>query len=590
MMNKQRILFIGISVVCLIMGGGFWAITREQQCQARWQPVLLDDLALDGQTAGLPTGWVAGAPGVRVGEFSVAGGHSVHMLGIGTWLGLPNIPVQAGQRYCVATRVLADSPSATAVRTRWLWRNGATVIAERVGAWQMVRRWGGATDQQPWSLYYQSDVAPGGATTLEVRYEPASDDRIYLDQFVVRPSYLGGALADVVPASAQYIHIRPWPAGYNAAVSFSYDWETAMGGLVHSRSNDDPLATIDPELRGMRMRVGLTNSLKLFAPYKYSATYYVNGYNFLDGNRDKQSFMDNPVFAWATIANGWQSNVWTQQSWFAADPHGDIHSDPAWYFGDLIGVVRSAGHDIQSHTFSHFYGGLASPQEWQSDLATWRALAATRNVAPATSLAFPWSSSAGMRYDSWDQIVAAGITSLTRTSWNPQLPQYHIVTASDARCRPLPGHEVVLVCPDFYLTTASQASALALLNDIRQRDGMIDFWSHTEEVVTPAQIATWQALVDTTAATGDVWVASLQVIANRQQALRAVTTQLLTQDDRTLIVLTNPTEASIADVVVRAQSGWRFVQGQSSEVVVTLPPHTPVTLRIEPHDLHVAAP
>ena len=223
-MNKRLYLYIGIIIGLGAVIGLFWANTREQQCQARWQPVLLDDQALDNDTDRFPTGWVAGAPGVRIGEFSVAGGNSVHMLGIGTWLGLPAIPVVAGESYCVAARVLADSPSVTAVRTRWLWRNGATVIAERVGDWQMVRRWGGANDQQPWSLYHQTDVAPAGATSLEVRYEPASDDRIYLDQFVVRPSYVGSALADVVPASAQFIHIRPWPAGYNAAVSFSYDW------------------------------------------------------------------------------------------------------------------------------------------------------------------------------------------------------------------------------------------------------------------------------------------------------------------------------------------------------------------------------
>ena len=527
---------------------------------------------------------------MRIGEFSVAGGNSVHMLGIGTWLGLPTIPVAAGQAYCVAARVLADSPSVTAVRTRWLWRNGATVIAERVGDWQMVRRWGGATDQQPWSLYHQTDVAPAGATTLEVRYEPASDDRIYLDQFVVRPSYVGSALADVVPASAQFIHLRPWPAGYNAAVSFSYDWETAMGGLVHSRSNDDPLAGTDPVLRGMRMREGLTNSLKLFAPYKFVATYYVNGYNFLDGNRDKQLFMGNPVFAWATTANGWQSNVWTQQPWFAADPYGDRQSDPAWYFGDLINPVHNAGHDIQSHTFSHFYGGLASPTEWQTDLQAWNTLAETRNVTPATSLAFPWSSSAGMRYDSWDQLVAAGVTSLTRTSWNPRLPQYHIVTAGEARCRPLPGHEVILVCPDYYLTTAREAGALALLTDIRQRDGMIDFWSHTEEVMTPAQIATWQAVVDATAQAGDVWVASLQAIATRQQMIKMLQNKVMQSATSPTIILTNPTMTAITDMVITAQPGWRFVDGQTNQVVVTLAPHTPVTLRIEPHDLHVATP
>jgi hypothetical protein len=195
-----------------------------------------------------------------------------------------------------------------------------------------------------------------------------------------------------------------------------------------------------------------------------------------------------------------------------------------------------------------------------------------------------------MRYDSWDQLVAAGVTSLTRTSWNPRLPQYHIVTAGEARCRPLPGHEVILVCPDYYLTTARESGALALLSDIRQRDGMIDFWSHTEEVMTPAQIATWQTVVDATAQAGDVWVASLQAIATRQQMIQMVQTKVMQSATSSSIILTNPTMMAITDMVITAQPGWRFVDGQTNQVVVTLAPHTPVTLRIEPHDLHVATP
>jgi hypothetical protein len=147
-----------------------------------------------------------------------------------------------------------------------------------------------------------------------------------------------------------------------------------------------------------------------------------------------------------------------------------------------------------------------------------------------------------------------------------------------------------LVCPDYYLTTAREAGALALLSDIRQRDGMIDFWSHTEEVMTPAQIATWQTVVDATAQAGDVWVASLQAIATRQQMIQMVQTKVMQSATSPTIILTNPTMTAITDMVITAQPGWRFVDGQTNQVVVTLAPHTPVTLRIEPHDLHVATP
>jgi hypothetical protein len=119
---------------------------------------------------------------------------------------------------------------------------------------------------------------------------------------------------------------------------------------------------------------------------------------------------------------------------------------------------------------------------------------------------------------------------------------------------------------------------------------MIDFWSHTEEVTTPAQIATWQAVVDASAHAGDVWVAALQTIASRQQALAAVQTKVEQDDVGATITILNPTSATIADVVIRAQPGWQFGDGQTTQVVITLQPHTPVTLRIEPHDRHVATP
>jgi hypothetical protein len=119
---------------------------------------------------------------------------------------------------------------------------------------------------------------------------------------------------------------------------------------------------------------------------------------------------------------------------------------------------------------------------------------------------------------------------------------------------------------------------------------MIDFWSHTEEVTSPAQIAAWQAVVDASAHAGDVWVVPLRTIAMRQQSLNAVITRVLTQNTTTTITFTNPTMTTINNVVIHTQPGWRFVDGHTTETVIPLLPHTPVTLRIEPHDIHVATP
>ncbi len=578
----KRSFLISLCIATSIVALCFAAITREHECRAPWQAILLDDASLDSVTEGLPSGWTSGAPGVRVGTFSVDGGTSVHLMGIGTWLGIPSIPTQHGARICVSVRALADSPSATQIRSRWLWRTQTGETITQIGPWRPVRNWRGDSDRAPWSVLVTTSVAPVGATSVTVRFEPASDDRIYLDQIVARTSHVGSVLPLADPDADSPLTIRPWPAGFNAAVSFSYDFESAMGGLVHSRSVDDPNADLDPALRAKRMREGLWNSLKLYAPHGYAATYYVNGYNFLHGNPSQRRFMGDPTFRWATKENGWQSDVWSQQPWFSRDPYAADGAAPDWYFGDLLVPLRAGGHAVQSHTFSHFYGGLASPREWQADLQAWNELAAEQNLPPATSLAFPWSSSAGMHNESWDVLEDAGITSLTRTAWNPRLPQYHIVEAEATRCRPLPGHERLMVCPDYYLTVARTPGALQLLADIRDRDGFIDFWAHTEEVTTPEQIAAWESVVNATASTKDVWVAPLAEIAVRQQRIDALR-QTLWHDSRgTHIRIENTSADMLNDVVLALDGGWQYVRDNQQSRVVDILPRQSLVIDIRP--------
>jgi hypothetical protein len=333
----------------------------------------------------------------------------------------------------------------------------------------------------------------------------------------------GGSNATAPPADRILPTVAPWPNGYRAATSFSFDWETAMGGLIHSRSVDDPNAGTDWQLRAMRMRQGVTTTLELFRPYGIRATYYANGYNFLLGNTERRLFMNNPTFAWAdhTTSKKWPNDAWAHTPWFANDPYGTIRTDPIWYFGDLIPALQSAKQDIQSHTFSHFDGGLATQAEWQADLQAWRAVAAERGIPAARSLAFPWSSSAGMSYADWDALQAAGITSITRTK--PGQPQYALATPEDPHCRPVPGHERILACPDFYLhSQETAAQAIKLIDSTIAAGGTIDLWAHTEEVTSPEQIAAWGQVVRYAARSRDagaLWIAPLAEIADWQAAV-----------------------------------------------------------------------
>src|SRR5262249_5676138 len=383
-----------------------------------------------GEQPRMPDGWSAAAAGVELqgsgkGFDYDGNGRALQLIGIGNYVQTPPIPIQPGASYCFSGRALTDSDkrSATRLRLVFAWRDAhGQPLATNMSDWQDVALWQSDAPPVDWSPLRAAFVAPAGAATLFVQLQPASDDRVYLDAMHVRRT-TDHRRPTIEPNSSSIVHrpssivIQPWPNGYRAALSFSFDWETTMGGLIHSRS-DDPNSTENPEARGLRMREGITTTLRLFKPLGIRATYYANGYNFLLGNTERRQFMDNPTYKWASKANGWPTDTWTSTPWFAKDPYGVVQSEPGWDFGDLITALQDAQQDIQSHPFSHFSGGDANAADWRSDLLTWRAVAAERSVPPARSLAFPWSRSNGMSYADWDALEASGITSVTRTNWN----------------------------------------------------------------------------------------------------------------------------------------------------------------------------
>ncbi|WP_141508760.1 twin-arginine translocation signal domain-containing protein [Candidatus Chloroploca asiatica] len=360
--------------------------------------------------------------------------------------------------------------------------------------------------------------------------------------------------------------LATWPAGRRAAVAFTFDWETAMGGLVHSRSIGDPNVDQDYLLRARRMREGLATTMAVFAPLAIRATYYATGYNFLLGNREQRQFLGNPIFPWATQANGWTSDRWTTTPWFADDPFGTVESHPEWYFGDLIEPLREAGHTIESHTFSHFHGGLVDPVTWRLDLQTWNNLAAERGVPPARSLAFPWSSSAGMSDASWDELELAGITSVTRLSNQAQYSLWEVdqdgVVLYPRPCW-LPGREGrMMACPDFYLTVPRTSLALVQIERAVETGGMIDFWAHTEEVVSPEQIASWQRVAARVANDIRLWVAPLDELTTWYAAIAEVRVEadaLDAQRGELHLQLTNPTRTALPGLTLHVPAATRQV-------------------------------
>lgn len=533
----SRRLLLGAMVVCLLVGVSGLALYIQQRIErCAYVPFLADELLsnaalLPGEQSGMPQGWDRAAGGVELVSSAVDGdGRALQLIGIANYAQTPPIAVRPGQHYCFTGLAIIDSilGSSTRVRVSFNWYDAANqALSEMVTPWQRVVLWQAEAPPEHWSSITAAFQAPPAAASLLIRIHPASDDRIYLDAMHVRQGGQRLALgAQVLPSDEQApISIAAWPNGKRAALAFTFDWETAMGGLIHSRSVGDPNFDGDPVQRGLRMREGITTTLELFRPYGIRATYYANGYNFLMGNPERRQFMSNPTYAWANRENRWLSDQWQTTPWFAPDPYGSVQSDPAWYFGDLVPLLQDEGHTIQSHTFSHFYGGFVSAQDWQDDIAAWTNVAAAHGVPPARSLAFPWSSSGGMSDASWDVLEAAGIGSVTRMS--PQ-GQYNLFPR-DAQglviapqCQALPGHATILACPDFYLTPETADQAMAQIGRALEVGGMIDLWAHTEEVTSPEQIAAWERVLRYAANQPDLWIAPLSDIADWQAAIAEV--------------------------------------------------------------------
>lgn len=564
---------IGVIVIVVGLAGGavVWRRSRAVPATLTGPNILKNnDFAVDADKDGMPDGWTAADKGsVRFSDYRFqrgAPGRAMQMDGINNWLGSPWVVARPGAKYRVAFRALADNPqqpSPTRVRVRFHWRDAEGVEFSNVaGTWQNV-------PPQAWAIIADAAVAPAEATQLSISIHVASDDRIIVDEL---------GLGQVG------VRIAPWPRGKAAALALSFDYETAMGGLIHTRS-DDPSTTDTAVERAGRMRAGAENILRLFGPARMRGTWYTTGYTFLTGNRERRQFMGNPTYSqWATKANGWPTDRWERTPWFADDPGTDEQSAPAWYFGSQIPRIKAANQDIQSLTFAHFAGGLVRPDDWRADFKAWDAVAGAAGVAKPVSLAFPWSWSAGMQWDSWEALKANGITSVTRTNWNQ--PRFRIADRDTYALRRIPGHATMTVIADEYLTPSSLKRVEQRLDLARLNEGAIDLWSHTEEVTSPAQRAAWAQIV---ALREPFWVASVPDIVGWSRALEHVSVELRAEKPRYIFRVVNDNPEALRGLALvlpfapaRLTVDGRTVSASGDNLVLDIPARTGLEVTLWP--------
>ncbi len=436
------------------------------------------------------------------------------------------VSVQTGQAVRYSLTVASPLDIAGAYQVRLVWYDKALSVL----SWSDSPQWASAPtrgpdwDDQFWSRAFRTaiyEVPPGAAfARMEVRN-------------------IGTTLAMIrdLKLSAVGAYVEQHPNGARGSVAFSFDWESAMGGPIHSRgmAEHDPASAAQ---HGLQMRQGADWLMELFDTYNIKGTFYATGYNFLDGNTQKRTFSGDPVYKWASPKNRWSSDYWLTNKWYSDDPMGTVQSYPEWYFGDQTRALLAAGHEIAPHTFGHLYVRGSNPQELATDMDEWIAAANASGVGPASTFAFPWRSSNSLTPDFYDVLYSRGIRAVTRL-YEPDLRDLFTVSA-------VPTYTQMLVMPDFRLEapTANVVEEAAgeiiglerstqVLDEVIARRGTTSFWTHPEQLADSPDFEqvkrNWRGVVSDAAARrnqGLLWIGTVAEIIAYQRDVISVTTRL----------------------------------------------------------------
>jgi len=358
------------------------------------------------------------------------------------------------------------------------------------------------------------------------------------------------------------VRVEPFPEGRRAALAFSFDWESAMGGLIHSRSSgegegatvglrdDGGPSVAQAEDKGQRMRDGARFLAALFVRYGIKATFYSTGYNLLDGNPTCLKFLGDPVYRNANMANGWGSDWWRTHPWFGDDPCSTEAQAPAWYFASETRALADAGHEIASHTFGHLYVRGVTPEQLGADLEQWNRSAMALGLPPARSFAFPWTSSNSLDAPFWAVFARVGMTVLTRLYQTQAQPLPHPYELDRIKDQPN-----LVVFPDYYLASRAEAQdeALARIDVTLALRGYHSLWDHPNEALEQGGQVIWSRVVDYAAAQRDqgLWIAPVTEIATYGVATRQVELTALPIAGGTRLIVANRSDRALDGLTLR---------------------------------------
>lgn len=476
---------------------------------------------------------------------------------------------QGGKAYYLSFAV--NVQTAATLQVSWIWTDEAHEPTGDFEATYNLNNSQTITDNR---------AAPAGTNYLQLIFHQTGG----------QASYTNFALLD------NSVRIEPMPNYNVAALAFTFDWESAMGGLIHSQggsgtflapntdkgesgslniTNQTEKAAFDyATKRGLRMRQGADNLVNIFNKYGGVGTFYSTGYNLIDGNTNHTNFVggSDPIYSWANSANGW-SDYWRTHGWYSFDPYTTDQdaTGAAWYFGDETQKLLEENQDIQSHTFGHIDVHFATPQQFATDMQAWLTAAKQAGDPVIDSFAFPWKASNGPNpTPDYDFLAKNGFTSVTRLYdyqqyvaengdtgvlkfIDPKQPlqkQLQDQPADDNYYYYLDRvhYNDKVVSPDLlalhdYELRQGQTSAATAENLIDQliiRRGYGSIWTHPEEVVDPDQVQQWRTVVAYASTQGGngLWVDSVSNIIKMRLTTQHVRVEEQATSDPKHIILT----------------------------------------------------
>ncbi|MBF6613215.1 MAG: hypothetical protein IVW55_08810 [Chloroflexi bacterium] len=442
------------------------------------------------------------------------------------------IAVRPGSTYRYSLYTSSQQPSASGAgngraHVRFLWLDASL----RTLSWQDSPEWDAVAPRSADLFHAGAYQAPAGSRYMRFEVWNVGRNPIVVSQPAV---------------SQDGVYVEQLPNGTQGAIAFSLDWESAMGGPIHSIGMEQHNAASAAE-HGIRMRQGADWLNNLFVSKGISATFYATGYNLIEGNTSRRTFSGDPTYQWASPKYGWGSDYWLTHKWFSDDPYSTAKEQPGWYFGDQTRKLMAAGNEIGTLTFGHIYVRGSNPSQLATDLDQWLAVAGDMGVPRPTTFAFPWRSSNSISSDFYDVLYERGIRAVTRL-YAPDLQDLYAIGAplvyTDVR-RPTV-YSKMQVMPDFLLGAPSinageeggeagisLQGGLEVITQTLERRGVTSFWNHPEQLGDAPSLAgvrqTWEGVVSAAVKEGDngrLWISTVANITAYERDLLSVTATL----------------------------------------------------------------